>query len=148
MYLEPSFPLLGLFPLVQLLHPVALSVTPWTAARQASVPFTVSQSLLKFMFIELVMPSNQVTISSSVALFSFAFNLSDYRTKWNHETVAYSPKSSLSVAQAQVLRSQGTQPRPSVSSRVCNLFMWKPGLAAGGPGPRCLQSASSTVPLP
>ena len=31
------------------------SVTPWTAARQAPLSFTVSQSLLKFMFIELAM---------------------------------------------------------------------------------------------
>ena len=44
-----------------------LFVTPWTAACQASLSFTISWSLLKFRFIELVMPSN---ISSSVALFS------------------------------------------------------------------------------
>ena len=31
---------------------------PWTATRQAPLSFTVSQSLLKFMFIELVMLSN------------------------------------------------------------------------------------------
>ena len=31
------------------------SVTPWTAARQASLSFTVSQNLLKLMSIELVM---------------------------------------------------------------------------------------------
>ena len=31
---------------------------PWTAARQASLSFTVSQSLLKLMSIESVMPSN------------------------------------------------------------------------------------------
>ena len=31
---------------------------PWTAARQASLSITISQSLLKFMFIESVMPSN------------------------------------------------------------------------------------------
>ena len=34
------------------------SVTPWIAACQASLSFTISQSLLKFMSIELVMPSN------------------------------------------------------------------------------------------
>ena len=33
------------------------SVTPWTATRQASLSFTISQSLLKLMFIELVIPS-------------------------------------------------------------------------------------------
>ena len=43
------------------------STTPWTAARQASLSIANSQSLLKFMSIELVMPSN---ISSSVVPFS------------------------------------------------------------------------------
>ena len=37
---------------------VSDSVTPWTPALQASLSFTVSQSLLKLMSIELVMPSN------------------------------------------------------------------------------------------
>ena len=35
-------------------------VTPWTAAHQASLSITNSQSLLKFMSIELVMPSNHL----------------------------------------------------------------------------------------
>ena len=34
------------------------SVTQWTAARQAFLPITNSQSLLKLMSIESVMPSN------------------------------------------------------------------------------------------
>ena len=34
--------------------------TPWTAARQASLSFTVFRSLLKFIFIESVMPSNHL----------------------------------------------------------------------------------------
>ena len=33
-------------------------VTPWTAAHQASLFFIISQNLLKFMFIESVMPSS------------------------------------------------------------------------------------------
>ena len=36
------------------------SVTPWTTARQASLPITNSQSLLKLMSIESVMPSNRL----------------------------------------------------------------------------------------
>ena len=36
------------------------SETPWTAALQASLSFTISWSLLKLMSIELVMPSNQL----------------------------------------------------------------------------------------
>ena len=43
---------------VQLLSPVQFFVTPWTAAHQASLSITNSQSLLKFMSIMLVMPSN------------------------------------------------------------------------------------------
>ena len=52
---------------VQLLGHVWLFVTPWTAACQASLVFTIFQSLLKLMSIESVMPSN---ISSSVVPFS------------------------------------------------------------------------------
>ena len=36
---------------------VQLFVTPWTAAHQASLCFTISWSLLKLMSVELVMPS-------------------------------------------------------------------------------------------
>ena len=41
---------------VQLLSCVRLFVTPWTAAHQASLSFTIARSLLKLMSIELVMP--------------------------------------------------------------------------------------------
>ena len=37
-------------------------MTPWTAARQASLALTISQSSPKFMSIELVMPSNQLIL--------------------------------------------------------------------------------------
>ena len=37
-------------------------MTPWTEARQASLPFTISQSLLKFMSTELVMLSNHLIL--------------------------------------------------------------------------------------
>ena len=47
-----------MFSSVQLHSRVQLFVTPWTAARQASLSITNSQSLLKLMFIESVMPSN------------------------------------------------------------------------------------------
>ena len=46
---------------VQLLSCVWFFVTPWTAAPQASRSFTISQSLLKLMSIESVMPSNHLT---------------------------------------------------------------------------------------
>ena len=44
------------FSSVQLLSRVRLFATPWTAARQASLSITNSRSLLKLMFIKLVMP--------------------------------------------------------------------------------------------
>ena len=40
---------------VQLLSPVLLFATPWTAAHQASLSITNSWSLIKVMSIELVM---------------------------------------------------------------------------------------------
>ena len=43
---------------VQLLSRVRLFATPWTAAPKASLSITNSQSLLKLMSIELVMPFN------------------------------------------------------------------------------------------
>ena len=47
---------------VQSLRHVQVFVTPWTAAGWASLSFTISWSLLKFMSIELVMPSNHVIL--------------------------------------------------------------------------------------
>ena len=44
--------------IVQLLSHVQLFVTPWTTAHQASLFFTIPQSLLKLRSIESVMPSN------------------------------------------------------------------------------------------
>ena len=43
---------------VQLLSHVQLFATPWTAAHLASASFSISQSLLEFMSIELVILSN------------------------------------------------------------------------------------------
>ena len=47
---------------VQSLSHVRLSVTPWTAAHEASLSFTNSQSLLKLMSIKSVMPSNRLIL--------------------------------------------------------------------------------------
>ena len=44
------------------------SVTPWTAARQASLSFTISQSLLKFTPIESVVLSNHLILCRSIPL--------------------------------------------------------------------------------
>ena len=48
---------------VQLLSRLRLIATPWTAAHQASPSFAISWSLLKFMFIASVMPSNHLILS-------------------------------------------------------------------------------------
>ena len=39
-----------------------LFATPWTAARQASLSFTISRSLFKFVSVESVMPSNHLIL--------------------------------------------------------------------------------------
>ena len=47
---------------------VSDSVTQWTAARQASLSFTISLSLLKFMSTETVMPSNHLILCHPLLL--------------------------------------------------------------------------------
>ena len=56
------------FVVVQSLGHVRLFATPWTAAHQASLSFTISQSLLKLMSIELVMPSNHLILCCPLLL--------------------------------------------------------------------------------
>ena len=58
---------------VQLLGHVQLFATPWTASHQASLPFTISQSLLKLMSIELVMPSNHLILCRPLVLLPSIF---------------------------------------------------------------------------
>ena len=53
---------------VQSLSRVQLFVTPWTAACQASLSITNSQSFLKLMSIELVMPSNHLILCHPLLL--------------------------------------------------------------------------------
>ena len=60
-----------IFPvLVQLLRHVRLFVTPWTVENQAFLSFTISQSLLKLMSIESVMPSNHLILCHPLLLLS------------------------------------------------------------------------------
>ena len=76
-----SFPSLGNYCycccVVQLLSHVWLFETPWTAAHQASLTFTISWSLLKFMSIESVMLSNHPLPPP----FSFIFQ--PFPTSWS-----------------------------------------------------------------
>ena len=59
---------------VQSLRCVRLFATLWTAARQASLSFTISQSVLKFMSIELVMLSNHPIFCRPLLLLSSIFS--------------------------------------------------------------------------
>ena len=58
----------GLKIVVQSLSRIWLFVTPWTAAHQASLSFTISMSLLKLMSIELVMLSNHFILCCPLLL--------------------------------------------------------------------------------
>ena len=53
---------------VQLLSHVRLLATPWTAAYQASLSITNSQSLFKLMSIKSVMPSNHLNLCHPLLL--------------------------------------------------------------------------------
>ena len=74
---------------VQSLSRVRLFVTPWTAARQASLSITSSRSSPKPMFIESVMPSNHLLLCRPLLLLPSIFpsigvfsNESALRIRW------------------------------------------------------------------
>ena len=62
-----------LFVVVQSLSHVWLFLTLWTAARQASLSFIISWSLLKLMFVESVMPSNHLILYHPLLLLPSIF---------------------------------------------------------------------------
>ena len=61
------------FTSVQSLSRVRLFMTPWTAARQASLSITNSQSWLKLLSIESVMPSNHLILCRCLLLLPSIF---------------------------------------------------------------------------
>ena len=69
---EDSYYLSFVF-VVQSLSCVQLFATPWTAACQASLSFTISQSLLKLLSIESVMPSNHLIFCRPLLLLPSIF---------------------------------------------------------------------------
>ena len=76
MQLDLSVFVLNLFSSVQSLSRVGLFAMPWTAACQASLSITNSWSLLRFMPIESVMPSNHLILCHHLllpTLLSFKF---------------------------------------------------------------------------
>ena len=66
----------ALFIVVRLLSHVLLFVTPWTAAHQASLSFSISWSWLKLISIESRMPSNHLILLPPSPL---ALNLSQHQ---------------------------------------------------------------------
>ena len=77
-----------------------LFVTPWTAAHQASLSFTISWRLLKLMTIESMVPSNHLilcrpllhlpSIFPSIGVFSNELTLCIRWSKyWNFNTIGY-----------------------------------------------------------
>ena len=75
---------------VQLPSRVWLFATPWTAAWQASLSITNSQSLLKLISIESVMPSNHLILCCPLLLLNSIFpsirvfsNESVFRIRWS-----------------------------------------------------------------
>ena len=66
---SPSSPVFA----VQSLSRVRLPETPWTEAHQASLSFTISQSLLKFTSTESVTPSNHLILCRPLLLLPSIF---------------------------------------------------------------------------
>ena len=91
---------------VQSLSHVRLFVTPWTAARQASLSITNTWNLLKLMSIVLVMPSNHLifccplrlwpSIFPSVRVFSNELVLHIWRPKYWSFCFSFSPSNEYS----------------------------------------------------
>ena len=78
------------FSSVQSLRRVWLRATPWIAARQASLSITTSQSSLKLLSIESVMPSSHLILCCPLLLLSSIFpsirvfsNESALRIRWS-----------------------------------------------------------------
>ena len=129
---------------------VQLFATPWTAACQAFLSFTIFQRLLKLMSIKLVMPSNHLrfhhpllllpSIFPSIKLFSnesaLHISLLEY---WSFSftispSIKYSGLISFRIAWFDLLAVQGTlksflQPQfKSInSSAISHLFAFLPG---------------------
>ena len=87
----------------QSLSHVQLFATPWNAAHQASLSITLSQSLLKLMSIESVMPSNHLTsiVPFSSCLQSFpasgSFPMSHFYTSGGQSIGVFASASVLSM---------------------------------------------------
>ena len=136
-------PLLLQKAVVQSLSGVWLFVTPWTAAHQSPLSSTISQSLFKFMSIELVMLSNHLTLchSFSFCLQSFpaseSFPISWLCIRWPkywsfsfsispaNEFCCSVPQSCLAVCDPMDCSTPGCpSPSSAACSNSCPLSWW------------------------
>ena len=86
-------------PFVQSLCCFQLFAAPQTTARQISLPFTISQNLLKLMSIELMMPCNHLILPSifpSIKIFSSELSLHIRWPKYWSFSFSISPSSEYS----------------------------------------------------
>ena len=125
-------------------------MTPWTAARQASLSFTISWSLLKLMSIDSVMPSNNLVLCRpllptssfpSIRVFSNESVLHNRWPKYWNLTFSISPSNKysrlnfLELASLISLQSKGlseSSPAPqfeSINSSVLS-FLYSPTLTS------------------
>ena len=106
---------------VQSLSHVWLFATPWAAACQASLPFIISYSLLKFVSIELVMPSNHLIlchlsyISSLLGFLPIQVNTALSLEKW-YQFSRSVMSDSLRPHESQHARPPCPSPTPGVHS--------------------------------
>ena len=98
---------------VQSLSHIQLLVTPWTAALQAFPSFTISCSLLRFMSIESMMPSNHLILCRPLLLLPSYFPASgSFAMNW----LSASGGQSIVCVHAKLLQSCPTLCNPMDSS--------------------------------
>ena len=123
---------------VQLPSRVQIFVTPWTAACQAFLCFTISRSLIKLMSIGSVMPSNYLILCNRHTHLSVQFSHSVMSNSlWPHEL--------------QHARPPCPSPTPGVHSNSCPSSQWcHPAISSSVlPFSSCPQSlpASESFPM-
>ena len=84
--------------IVQSLSHARLFVTQWTPAPQASLSITISWNLLKFMSIELVMPSNHLFLCHPLSSCPQSFSASEsFPVSWLFASGGQSIRASASI---------------------------------------------------
>ena len=121
---------------VQSVSHVQLFVTPWTAAHQPFLSFTISQSLLKLRCIESVMPSNQLILYHPLLLLPSIFP----------SIRVFSNKSALHIRWAKYWSfNSSISPSSEYSGLISFRINWFDPLAVQGTLKSLLQHHSSKV---